>query len=104
MTEERKKYLDSLWMDTDVGKWAIFKSEEKQEEADKILERLSREGWFLPYERLMSEEKELSEKVKSELNSMAEGKEYVLELEKSDYDLVGIMVAHEFALLDMYYE
>lgn len=103
MTEERKKYLDSLWLNTEVGRWTSYLADGKPDDADKVLEKAFDKGYITPYEFLMAEEKMLCEKVKSELISEAEGREYLLELEKSNYDLIDIMVAHEFSLLDLYY-
>ena len=104
MTDERKKYLDGVWLNTEVGRWAVFLAMGKNDDADKILDEIFDRGYIAPYEYIMNEEKKLCQKVKSELLSPEEGKEYVLELEKSNYDLVDIMVAHEFTLLDLYYE
>ena len=91
-------------MDTDVGKWAIAISKDQKEEADKIREKLFAQGHFAPVEYLMSMEKALAEKVRTELKDSMEGKEYLSELEKNNYSLVGVMVAYEFSLLDLYEE
>ena len=103
MTKERKQYLDGLWMNTDVGKWAIFLAEEKHKEAENVLEDIFKRGYYDSYNYLMEIEKESCQKIKNALSNIKEGKEYIQMLEKENYDLVGVMVAHEFSMLELFY-
>ena len=102
MNAERKKEIDSMWINTDLGKWAVALSRNHDEDADKILRRLF-EKYPSPYEYLMTQEREIYKKMKKTL-SRTERKEYILKLEKEDTDLLDIMVAHEFSMLGLYYE
>ena len=102
MDEARKKQLDNLWMKTDVGEWAIALSQGQDKKADEIINKIFKERPD-PYWFLMNEEKELCRKIKTELSSKDEGKEYIQMLEKENYDLVGVMVAHDFSMLDLFY-
>lgn len=102
MDEKRKKQIDNLWMDTDVGKWALALANEQTNEADEILKNIFKTNPS-PYQYLMDEEKELCNKIVEELSSEEEGKEYIQELEKKTPKLVDVMVAHEFSMLDMFY-
>lgn len=101
MEEKRKKEIDRMWMDTDVGKWAVALAQERREDAESILNKIF-EIHPAPYEYLMMQEKELYKKIKKTI-SHEEGKEYILKLEKENSDLVDIMVAHEFSMLELYY-
>lgn len=103
MTKERKKYLDSLWINTDVGKWAIALAKGQDEKTDEIMNKIF-EMHPRPYSFLMDEEKEVCKKIKAELSNKDEGKEYIQELEKESPELLDIMVAHEFSMLDLYYD
>lgn len=102
MDDKRKKQIDNLWMDTDVGKWAIALANGQNNDADEILKKIFKINPS-PYQYLMDEEKELCNKIVSELSSEEEGKEYIQELEKKTPKLVDVMVAHEFSMLDMFY-
>lgn len=104
MDKKRKEYIDSLWMDSKVGRWAKFLSEGNKDAANKITRKLFDEGHLDHNRYLIEEEKQLCQKVKFELRDAEEGKEYILELEKNNYNLVGVMVAYDFTLLDLYYE
>lgn len=103
MTKERKEYLDSIWMNTDVGKWTIALAQGQDEKADEIKDKIF-EVCPSPIHALMDEEKEAYKKIKAELSSKDEGKEYIQMLEKENYDLVGVMIAYEFSMLDLYYD
>lgn len=102
MTKQRKKYLDDLWMNSEVGRWAIAEAEGNRAKADGILESLFKKGYLSPLEHLMEEEKALYQKVKKELKNVAEGKDYCMALEKANNALVGVMVAYDFSMLDLY--
>ena len=102
MTNDRKKYLDNLWMNTDVGKWAIALADSRKEDADKIRDQLFQNGHYAPVEYLLDEEKRIGMALKEELQYKGEGREYIDMLEESHYNLVGIMVAYEFSLLDLH--
>ena len=104
MTEQRKRYLDSLWMDSEVGRWSRAEAEGNQAEAEKNSEELFKKGYVSPMEHLMEQEKGLSQKVKKELKNTAEGKDYCMALEKANNALVGVMVAYDFSMLDLYYD
>ncbi len=103
MEKKRKKYLDSLWMDTDVGRWAQCKARGDESGADKIREELFSKGHLSPIDYLMNQERQAAKSIKQELKSIDEGKHYILEIEKSNPDLFYIMYAYEFSLLDLYY-
>lgn len=102
MTKQRKKYLDDLWLNSEVGCWARAEASEKKEDAQNILQTLFEKGHLNPLDYLMTQEKEMYQKVKSELTDPNEGKEYMLELERDSCDLLDIMVAYEFSMLDLY--
>ena len=125
MTKKRKQFLDDLWMNSEVGRWATAKAYENKEESDKILNEVFEKG-YLKYrpvlvsleqllaetedeekdaliENLMQQEKMLSDKVKNELKNDDEAKAYCLALEEENYDLVGVMIAYEFSMLDLLY-
>lgn len=104
MTEQRKQYLDSLWVNSEVGRWAIAEAEGNKAEADGILETLFKKGYMPPLEHLVEQEKALSQKVKKELKNTAEGKEYCIALEKTNNTLVEVMIAYGFSMLDLFYE
>ncbi len=42
MTKERKKYLDSLWKDTDIGKHMIYWSQQKNPESIKKADEIQK--------------------------------------------------------------
>lgn len=102
MTKKRKQQLDNLWMNTEVGKWAIALADGRKDEADKICDELFQNGHVAPVEYILDEEKKLSMILKEELLNKKEGREYMDALEKESYSLVDIMVAYEFSLLDLY--
>lgn len=102
MTKKRKQQLDRLWMDTEVGKWAIALADGRKDEADKICTDLFKKGHVAPVEYILDEEKKLSMILKEELQYKKEGREYMDALEKENYSLVDIMVAYEFSILDLY--
>lgn len=102
MTKERKRYLDDLWMNTDVGKWASAIADGRRNEANKICDGLFQSGYVIPVEHLLDEEKKVGIAVKRELKYKGEGREYMDSLEENNYNLVDIMVAYEFSLLDLY--
>lgn len=64
MTEQRKQYLDSLWLHSEVGRWAIAEAEGNKAEAEEIFEKLFKKGYTSPLEHLINQEKTLSQKVK----------------------------------------
>ena len=103
MTKKRKQFLDDLWMNSEVGRWATAKAYENREESDKILNEVFEKGYLAPLEYLMQQEKMLSDKVKNELKNDDEAKAYCLALEEENYDLVGVMIAYEFSMLDLLY-
>ena len=74
-----------------------------KEESDKILNEVFEKGYLAPLEYLMQQEKMLSDKVKNELKNDDEAKAYCLALEEENYDLVGVMIAYEFSMLDLLY-
>lgn len=102
MTKDRKKHLDDLWMNTDVGKWASALADGRKEDADKICDELFQNGHFAPVEYLLDKEKKLGMAVKEELQYMGEGREYIDMIEKNNYNLVDIMIAYEFSLLNLH--
>ena len=102
MLKERKEYLDSLWMDTDVGKWVLALSKGQKEEADKIREELFDQGILDPIGYIMGEENALCDKVRAALQDPEEVNEFLDELEKCNYGLIDVMVAYEFSMLDLY--
>lgn len=101
MDKKRKQEIDNLWMNTNVGKWAIALADGKKEEAEEILNKIF-EINLSPYQYLMDEEKEVCKKLKKMFKDAEEGKEYILKLEEENGNLVDIMVAHEFSMLDFY--
>ena len=103
MTQERKKYLDGLWMNTEVGRWARCKARGDDSGADRIRETLFSQGYLSPMDYLINQEGKVFERIKQELKSVDEGKSYLLEIEKSDPNLLDVMVAYECSLLDLYY-
>ena len=102
MNEERKKEIDRMWINSDLGKWTVALSQGHDEDADKILRELF-EKYPSPYEYLMMQERELYKKMKEAL-SHTEGKEYMLKLEEENANLLDVMVAHEFSMLGLYDE
>ena len=102
MTNDRKKQLDDLWMNTDVGKWAIALADGRKEDADKICDELFRNGHVAPVEYLLDREKKLGKALKEELKYRGEGRKYMDAVEENNYNLIDIMVAYEFSLLDLH--
>lgn len=102
MTKDRKKQLNDLWMNTDVGKWAIALADGRKDDADKICDELFQNGHVAPVEYLLDEEKKLGMALKEALKYKGEGREYMDVIEESHYSLVDIMVAYEFSLLDLH--
>ena len=103
MIKERKEYLDSLWMNTDVGKWVTALSKGQDEKACEIMDKIF-EVHPHPIQALMDEEKEAYKKIKAELSSKDEGKDYIKTLEKENSDLLDIMIAYEFSMLNLFYD
>lgn len=100
MDKKRKYQLDSIWFGTKLGKWAIALSKNDKEKADLILEEIFKQT-PTPYNYLMEEEKKLTKALKNKLRDKKEGKEYLLQLEKDNSDLLDIMIAHDFSMLDI---
>ena len=92
--------INKILFDSEVGKWALALSEGRKQEADKILEKIF-EINPVPYTYLMEQEKEVSNRIKKEFRTLRERKEYLEFLDKKYPDLMDIMVAHGFSILDM---
>mgnify|MGYP007097240063 CR=1 FL=1 len=104
MKKQRKQYLDDLWMNSEVGRWTKAVSVGDKKESDKILNELFKTGYLNPLEYLMEQEKELCREIRKELKDASEGRAYVLALEEKNCELVDVMVAYEFSILDLYYQ
>lgn len=100
MDKERKRQLDEIWLNTELGKWAIALSKDDKEKADSILEEIFNKT-PTPYNYLMEEEKKLTKELKNSLRYKKEGKEYLMQLENDNSELLDIMIAHDFLMLDI---
>lgn len=115
MDKKRKAYLDSLWRGSAVGKWSSLLAQNNRKEADELMEKIFQSAFDAngniirpdavnPYNYLIDQEKQLCDVIKSELKNKKEGKDYVMALDIEDSDLMDIMVAYEFSILNLYYE
>lgn len=102
MNKKRKKYLDDLWIHTDMGKWLQCRAKEDDTGARRILEKLFDMGYIIPIDYIMEEGKRAYNAVKEALTDVNEGKEYILELEKRNPEWIEVMIAYEIPLMELY--
>ena len=89
MDNKRKEYIDSLWMNTQYGRFVLAAAEGKNEEAKRIQNEI-----FQEYPYFVSTAGEiLAEELKKELKP-GEFKEYIKKLEKDNYNLLEYMISH----------
>lgn len=91
MDPERKKEIDKLWMETEYGQWVLNAAAGNEDEAEKLAESIFKKPPFF----LESVDRELAEKIASELKYADEFDDYMKALDSEDYDLVGFMISHD---------
>ena len=91
MDKKRKEYIDSLWMDTLFGKWVLAAAAGRNEEAERIGDIILES---YPY-TLENSERLLCEKLDAAMEYPGEMEDYLAELDKENYDLVGYMISQD---------
>lgn len=104
MDKQRTRFLDSLWMNSDVGKWLELEASGNRESADRMLQNLFDAGHLNPLEYLLEQEKEITKRLKNEFRNLDEAREYLTDLDERKNEMVDVMVAYDFSLIDIYYE
>lgn len=91
MDEKRKQKIDSVWKDTDVGRWIILSADGKAKEADKMFNKVAEQRpWCFE-----QSEKELCLSLSRELESVEEFDDYLKALDDESTALVGFIIAHD---------
>lgn len=91
MNEELKKKIDSVWLESDYGKWCEAIAKNEIQKADTIAKQIFDSG----YPMIEILEDELACKLVKLVNSEAEVDEYLHLLEKENSELVGVVIQHE---------
>lgn len=91
MNEGLKKKIDSVWLESDYGKWCEAIAKNEVQKADTISKQIFDSG----YPMIEILEDELAGKLAGLINSEAEIDEYLRLLEKENSDLVGVIIQHE---------
>lgn len=110
MTVERKRYLDSLWMNSEVGEWLKMMVAGNKRDADKLLRKIYSEAFTpdgtciderkrYPFRYLMGQEKEMTAIIKNELKDKKEGREYLAMIEAENEIMMVYMVGNEFSMI-----
>lgn len=97
MTNDKKKRIDSILMDSKYGKWLLLVSEGKVNEAKEYAESICKK---YPY-TLENLEIQMSDKAKKEIKSWEELQEYLELLDKENQELVEQIIIHDvFSTID----
>lgn len=91
MNEELKKKIDSVWLESDFGKWCEAVAKNEVQKANTISKQIFDSGYLM----METLEDELADKLAEVISSEAEIDEYLHLLEKENSDLVGVIIRQE---------
>ena len=96
MNMDKKSRIDKIWRDTDFGKWCSLLANGKTEEADSVAYSIVESTGVPEYMAALRErEKEITEKLLSELETAEDYKQYMEALDIEKPELVEIMIAYD---------
>ena len=96
MNIDKKSRIDKIWRDTDFGNWCSLLANGKTEEADRVAYSIVESTGVPEYMAALRErEKEITEKLLSELETAEDYKQYMEALDNEYPELVEIMIAYD---------
>ena len=89
MDKAKKKQIDNIWLNSDLGKWAVYKSTDDTDMAKAIEKKIVDSGYYAGVAML---EAELGNQILSFITKAEEWDEYLHMLYEDDPVLVMFMV------------
>lgn len=86
-----KKKVDSIWMNTEIGKWIQLASEGKEKEANELYSKIEND---IPM-NFHNELKKVCESIAKQFKNENEFEEYMKALDEENYNLVEFIISND---------